>query len=89
MLNLPVGTKVTCSYRAFPYGPIGGHVGEIAAPAPGEANYCKVGNRTPVRYPFGTMLDSDDSLIPVDDEAADIAYTEGPSGLTRANIGNF
>lgn len=65
MLNLPVGTKVTCSYRTRNDRPARElWIGEVVAPASGEANYCKVGNHTPVRYPFGTMLDSDDSLTP-------------------------
>lgn len=77
MLNLPVGTKVICSYRA-------GHIGQIIGLDPDmvagasltEADYCRVAKCTPVRYPFGVMLDSDDSLTPVaeaDDEAATMA----------------
>lgn len=72
MLSNAIGQKVICSYRNNTQI----WVGVVLAPITiidesrsmfSEAHWCEVGNKTPVQYPFGKMLDSDASLTIIEE----------------------
>lgn len=63
MLSNAIGKKVTCSYRNNTQT----WIGVVIEPVPAEKNYCENYGRTPIQYPFGKMLDSDDSLTVITD----------------------
>lgn len=72
MLSNAIGKKVTCSYRNNTQT----WIGVVLAPSTiidesrstfSEAHWCEAGNKTPVQYPFGKMLDSDDSLTIIEE----------------------